>query len=365
MVDAEQLIKLIYDGVGDDAAWSDALAKVAELVRAAGVGLGIQDMKTHEFRSLGYFGIDGSLNPTYRRLAPGNRIWQEIAVRKRALSDQMVVRKPELMRSELYADWFAPQRFHSVMAAPALFEADASAVLVAFGDKSRGDFEAADLAQAQRFAGHFGAALRFRFAQERAAAELAAANFVLDELPDAIFLVSRAGLLRHANAAGRTMLEAGMPVRSQQGRLELHPSATSERLERLLLAAHGELRAPKPGHGSWIIQLHASTRRFGPVEGEFLIVRVIDPDRRGQPLDAAKLSRRLGLTARQAEAVAALVKGGSEESAAAALHVSKATLHTHLSRVYDHLGIHNRAGLVALLARHGFDVAPGEGGENI
>ncbi len=87
MVDAEQLIKLIYDGVGDDAAWSDAPAKVAELVRAAGVGLGIQDMKTHEFRSLGYFGIDGSLNPTYRRLAPGNRIWQEIAVRKRALSD--------------------------------------------------------------------------------------------------------------------------------------------------------------------------------------------------------------------------------------------------------------------------------------
>jgi DNA-binding CsgD family transcriptional regulator/GAF domain-containing protein len=365
MVDAEQLIRLIYDGVGDDAAWSDALAKVAELVRAAGVGLGIQDMKTHEFRSLGYFGIDGSLNPTYRRLAPSNRIWQEIAARKQALSDQMVVRKPELMRTELYADWFAPQRFHSVMAAPALFEADASAVLVAFGDKSRGDFEAADLDHAKRFAGHFGAALRFRFAQERTAAELAAANFVLDELPDAIFLVSRAGLLRHANAAGRRMLEAGTPLRSRQGRLELHPSTFAERLERLLLAARGELRAPKPGHGSWIIQLHMGTGRFGPVEGGLMIVRVLDPDRRGQPLDPSKLSRRLGLTARQAEAVAALVKGGSEESASAALHVSKATLHTHLGRVYDHLGVHNRAALVALLARHGFDVAPGEGGEKI
>jgi GAF domain-containing protein len=333
MVDAEQLIKLIYDGVGDEAAWSDALAKVAELVRAAGVGLGIQDMKTHEFRSLGYFGIDGSLNPTYRRLAPSNRIWQEIAARKQALSDQMVVRKTEFIRTELYADWFAPQRFHSVMAAPTLFENDATAVLVAFRDQARGDFDAADLDQAKRFAGHFGSALRFRFAQERAAAELAAANFVLDELPDAIFLVSRAGLLRHANAAGRTMLEAGTPVRLQQGRLELHPSTFAERLERLLLAARGELRAPKPGHGSWIIQLHASTRRFDPVEGDFMVVRVIDPDRRGQPLDAAKLSRRLGLTARQAEAIAVLVNSGSEERAAAALHVSKATLHTHLSRV--------------------------------
>jgi DNA-binding CsgD family transcriptional regulator len=365
VVDAEQLIKLIYDGANDDAAWNDALAKVAELVRAAGVGLGIQDMKTHEFRSLGYFGIDGSLNPTYRRLAPGNRIWQEIAARKQALTDQMVVRKPELMRTELYADWFAPQRFHSVMAAPTLFEADAAAVLVAFRDRARGDFDAADLDQAKRFAGHFGAALRFRFAQERTAAELAAANFVLDELPDAIFLVSQAGLLQLANAAGRTMLEAGTPLRSQQGRLELHPSATSERLERLLLAARGELRAPKQGQGSWIIQLQPSTRRFGPVEGDFVIIRVIDPDRRGQPLDAAKLSRRLGLTARQSEAVAALVKGGSEESASATLGVSKATLHTHLGRVYDHLGVHNRTALVALLARHGFDVTPGEGGEKI
>ena len=145
MVDAERLIKLIYDGVGDEAAWSDALSKVAELVRAAGVGLGIQDMKTHEFRGLGDVGIDKSLTPTYRRLAPGNRIWQEIAARKQALSDQMVVRKPELMRTELYADWFAPQRFHSVMAAQTLFENDATAVLVAFRDRASGDFDAADL----------------------------------------------------------------------------------------------------------------------------------------------------------------------------------------------------------------------------
>ena len=41
----------------DDASWSLALTKVAERLRAIGVGLGIQDMKTHEFRSLGYVGM--------------------------------------------------------------------------------------------------------------------------------------------------------------------------------------------------------------------------------------------------------------------------------------------------------------------
>jgi hypothetical protein len=36
-----------------------------------------------------------------------------------------------------------------------------------------------------------------------------------------------------------------------------------------------------------------------------------------------------------------------------------------LSRIYEHLGVHNRAALAALLARYGFDVAPVVGGEKI
>ena len=118
------------------------------------------------------------------------------------------------------------------------------------------------------------------------------------------------------------MLDAGTPVRSQQGRLELYPSTFTERLERLLLEARGELRrrsrVADPGSFS-----STSARGGGPVEGDFLIIRVIDPDRGGRPLDATKLSGRFGLTVRQAEAVAALVKGGSEESASAALNAPR------------------------------------------
>ena len=225
MIDDERVIQLIYDGAQDDASWSLALTNVAERLGAVGVGLGIQDMKTHRFRSLGQVGIDGSLNPTYQRLARSNKIWQEIAARKQALADHMVVAKSDFVRTELYADWFAPQRFHSVMAAPTLFESDASAVLVAFRDSARGDFELTDLAQAERFAGHFRVALRFRLAQERTAAELATVNFILDELPDAIFLVDR------ATAASSTPTPRGGQCSRRgplydciEGRLELQPA---------------------------------------------------------------------------------------------------------------------------------------------
>ena len=47
----------------DDAPWSLALAQVAEFAGAVGVGLGMQDMQTHEFRSLGAAGIRRRAQP--------------------------------------------------------------------------------------------------------------------------------------------------------------------------------------------------------------------------------------------------------------------------------------------------------------
>ena len=76
--DPDNLIGLIYDGIADDDQWSLTLAKIAALANAAGVGLGMQDMRTHEFRSLGSHGIDLGLHHTYRRIAPGNHVWQEM-----------------------------------------------------------------------------------------------------------------------------------------------------------------------------------------------------------------------------------------------------------------------------------------------
>lgn len=85
----DRLVGLIYDGVMDDEAWRLALAQVGRLVGAIGVGLGMQHMKTHAFRSLGAVGISADLNPTYQRLAADNRIWREIARRNKPLTDQM------------------------------------------------------------------------------------------------------------------------------------------------------------------------------------------------------------------------------------------------------------------------------------
>jgi len=73
MDDRERLIALIYEGVIDGEVWQELLALLGYRLNAAGTGLGLQDMATHEFRAVAEAGIDRGLHETYRRLAPENR----------------------------------------------------------------------------------------------------------------------------------------------------------------------------------------------------------------------------------------------------------------------------------------------------
>jgi DNA-binding CsgD family transcriptional regulator len=352
----DRLIGLIYEGIADDAQWGLALAQVAETVGAAGVGLGMQDLMTHQFRGVADFGIDRNLPPTYRRLAPYSKIWQEIGRRRRPLTDQTVMTKAAFVRTELFTDWFVPQGFHSVMAVPILFKESASAIIVALGDRSRGDFEAADMSELGRFADHFGRALSIRLNQERTADDLAAANLILEDMREAVLLVDRDVRLQHANAAGRAILEGGKGIRLHGGRLEMRDPLADATLAQLVAGARGgELRLSRSGQEGWVIQVHPCTNGVGHSGAGFMIVRIKDPGRSGEPPTPARLRELLGLSRRQSEVVAELAGGGTEAEAALKLGLAQPTLHTHLQRVYDRLKLCSRAELLERLGWNGFD----------
>ena len=358
----ESLISLIYEGVQDDTRWSVALAELASRMCAAGVGLGMQDMLTHRFRSLGAFEIAIELNPVYQRLAPQNLIWQEIGRRRAPLTDGMVVPKAEFERTELYADWFAPQGFHGVMAHPALFKDAASAVVVAFRARSQGDFEDRDLKSVGRFASHFGRALSIRLELERTARDLALVNAILDAIGDAIVLIDRVRRLLHANAAARAMLSAGAPIKMHQGRLALDDPLADARLTRLAAwGCGGELNLAKAGLPRTILKIHPCAAAVRDAPDGTLLVRIVHLDRDRDAPTPARLCDRLGLTPRQAEVVAELMAGGTEAEAAERLKLAQPTLHTLLRRVYARLDVKSRAHLLALLARHGFDASRARG----
>ena len=62
------------------------------------------------------------------------------------------------------------------------------------------------------------------------------------------------------------------------------------------------------------------------------------------------------LTPREREVVSALIAGYSVDQVAATLFMSRSTVKTHVGRVYEKFGVHNRAGLAMVAVKHG--IAP-------
>lgn len=358
MDESDKLIGLIYEGIADDFHWGAALERVATLTGAAGVALGMQDMESHQFRGLASHCIDLNLSRTYQRLASTNRIWIEIGRRGQPLTDRMVIPKAAFHRTELYADWFKPQGFDGVMAAPALFRNKASVVLVTFRDGRRDDFERADLRKIYGLAHHFGRALSMRLDREQAEQEFAGAKIILDEIPDAVLFVDYKGSLKYVNKAGQIMLEGSSIIRRlRHGRLEIRDQQANRWLTaRLSGARGGELRLPGYGLAGFIIRVYPCAGGAGGSDAGVRIVRIIDLDRKGEPPTAAQVRERFRLSPRQSEVIAELARGGTEATVAKALGIEESTVHEHIRRVYDKLELGSRAELIALLARANFDI---------
>jgi DNA-binding CsgD family transcriptional regulator len=359
MIDeSDRLIGLIYEGIADDLHWGAALERVAAFVGAAGVGLGMQDLESHQFRGLASRGIDLGLSDSYRRLAPTNRVWIEIGRRRQPLTDRMVMPKAEFLRSELYADWFRPHGFRGVMAAPALFRNKASIVLVTFRDRGREDFDRADLKKINGLAHHFGRAFGMRADREQAEQEFAAAKMVLDEIPDAILFVDRVTRLKHVNKAGRIALNSGAVIRRLlNGRLEIRDRQADQALAAMISAARGgELRLSCGPSGRYVIRVVPCLKGAGGSDVGITIIRIIDLNRKGEPPTAARVRERLGLSLRQSEVISALASGGTEATVAQKLGIKESTVHEHIRRAYDKLELGSRAELIALLARLNFDI---------
>jgi len=99
--------------------------------------------------------------------------------------------KSEFLRSALHAEYFVPQGFHSVMAAPVLANGSHCGVVVAFGSRRRGDFDEPYLAELAGLAGHLSRAIGLRLDCARLTEDLHARNHVLDDAPDGILLLDK------------------------------------------------------------------------------------------------------------------------------------------------------------------------------
>jgi DNA-binding CsgD family transcriptional regulator len=358
MAAQEAVLELIYDGITDDSAWTAALAMIASAAGASGAGLGVQDMKTHEFWS-----VAPALHQTYQRLAPENRIWQAIGRSRKPMADHMVVSKPELVRSALYSEWFAPQDFHSVMAAPVMTNGSHCGVVVTFGSKQRGEFDETDLGHLAGLARHLSRALALRLDRMRLMDELQVRNRCLDEVSEGVLLLDGKFHVRHANGAAQVVLDRRDGLFLRNGCLACRDARDNSDLQRALLLNMLPDASPS---GGWIVAHRRDRRplliRVTKLEGAdlkhlvgsaALMVRIEDPDPPRLPTPEL-LRKLLDVTLGEAKVMLAVASTDTQEQAAAQLGVAKTTVRTQLHHAYQKLGIHDRAELLRLLAIYGF-----------
>jgi len=279
------------------------------------------------------------------------------------MADQMVMPKTAFARTALHAEWFVPQGFHSVMAAPVMANGSHCGVVVAFGGRARGDFEALDLDQLGRLGRHLSQALSLRLDRMRLADALQARNHVLDELADGVLLLDKDCRVRHANLAGQVALDRRDGFVLRDNRLVCRDVRANEELQRALMVAAAAGVAPADG---WVVVPRDDRRALlvqvttcrgaelrSLIPGAVLMVRVKDPDGQRVPTPAL-LRELLGLTLGEAKAILAVARMESQDQAAESLGVAKTTLRTHLHHAYQKLGIHNRAELMRVFAAYNF-----------
>lgn len=150
-----------------------------------------------------------------------------------------------------------------------------------------------------------------------AQAELAAA---LEAIHGAAFILSRAGRVQHANAAGRALLERDDAATRAALRLELGSSA--------------------PGR----FALTRIVAQGAPVEH-------LAVEARPRTLEAAArtlaLARRWSLTPRQAQVLELLAAGRSNKLVAVLLHCAERTIEMHVTALFGRVQAASRAELVA------------------
>jgi DNA-binding CsgD family transcriptional regulator/PAS domain-containing protein len=363
MDDRERLVGLIYEGVTNEEVWQELLALLGDRLNAAGTGLGLQDMATHEFRAVAEAGIDIGLHETYRRVAPENRIWQAIGRAGRRMADWMVMPKSELVDSPLYSEWFAPQGFHGVMAAPIVARKSLSGVVVAFCSRSRGDFAERDVKLLAGFAPHLGRAVSMCLEREQFLAELHAFHQLLDQAEDAVLLLNGELQVIHASIAAGALLDREDGLLLRHHRLVARHPDDDARLQAVF--------CPRPRLGQPVPEDFAVARRperhpllvevmrfgssgiDGPFAGAACVVRISDPEAR-RKFDPRVLQRLFGLTPAEARVVLEMLPPRSEDEAADRRGVTKSTFRAQHHTAYGKLSINGRDELVHLLASYGF-----------
>jgi DNA-binding CsgD family transcriptional regulator len=368
MLDPElaPLVGDIYDAAIEPSRWSRVLEKTARFAGGMNASLFSKDPGSgggmvyfdagsmEDYRKL-YFGTYAPLDP----LTTGH-VLAEI---DRPICTADIMDYGEFQDTRIYRELAQPYGIADCGIAVLDKSSTGAALFGVFRDLRQGRIDAKARSRMRQLAPHVRRALMICRTIEARSAEAASLADTMDGLRAGLFLVDPGGRIVHANASARAMTEDGATLRASAGRLTAADAKTSRALDETLYAAsQGDaavgrkgIALPLPGrdgnrYAAHVLPLTAGERRRAAAyHGAIAAVFVHETAVEGTS-PAELIAKHYGLTPSELRVLLAVVQAGSVQDTADALGISRATVKTHLHRVFGKTGASRQVDLVRLVA---------------
>lgn len=363
MTDTDLLavVSAFYDACIDDSLWASAVASLvtycgghaAAVISADPIAGKIRKVESIEVPEEFLVPYCGYYSGREIRLSPSMAFPVGLV-----MTEEMLLSRRDLQRSEIYNDLLVPCDFPHVMFAwlqksPTLFQ-----TLAIEGSKQHGSFDAAAVSRLQRVLPHVMRSMKIRSALSLSRQSERMYLDVFNTLPVGVVFLDQNSRVLWMNSEAEAFVRSGDALTQRRG--HLHAARVED--DRQLQAVLGRLsdaafRVTVAGE-VFVLRRKESAGRLtvsiGPISiAERLhvpsraaaMLLVSDPDRSAVP-QSVLIAKSFGLTPAEAALAQLLFTGISLREAAAALSISINTAKTQLKCVYAKTGCSSHAGLV-------------------
>lgn len=353
----------VYAAAMAPEAWPEALRKLGSFFGCSCVSLVDKNRVTAVGQAV-QWGVDEASQREYLDVWLGRnvfhwhtRVWRQGEVE----TDQDLMPKHELMRSDYYNGFMKPHDMHAMLRVATRVDEDSLQILGLARPQSAGEYERSDVERLQPLVRHIQRAATISRHLTETREALSGISAALEQSSTGIVLLSRNGSAIFVNRAAQSIIATATGLRLRDGRLTASVRGEDAALQKLIAGAVGGLQGLENGRGG-AIQIAAGPRKqtytvvVGPLDGRAAnsdhgpaaFVQITSRDS-ATSRPAWMLRSLYDLSAAEAALAERLMKGDTPEQAATALNIKLSTARWHLGAIFRKTDTRRQAELVRLL----------------